>query len=74
MLKFKYISCIYHTILFFCSKRSQIEFCKLLNNKDSQEKRVTRKCTSEPYSFLVIDTTLPPDNLLKFRKNILNPL
>ena len=31
----KYISCIHHTILFFCSKRSYIKFYKLLNNEDS---------------------------------------
>ena len=30
-------------------------------------------CTSEPYSFLTIDTTLPASNSLKFRKNILLP-
>ena len=29
------------------------------------------KCTAEPYSFLVIDTTLPLDNPLRFRKIIL---
>ena len=30
------ISHIYYTILFFCSKRSQIKFYILLNNEDSQ--------------------------------------
>ena len=29
---------------------------------------VYRKCTSEPYSFLTIDTTLPANNYLKIRK------
>ena len=29
------------------------------------------KCTAEPYSFLVNDTTLPSDNSLRFRKNLL---
>ena len=33
-----------------------------------------QKCTSEPYSFLTIDTTLPADNPLCFRKNILDLL
>ena len=32
------------------------------------------KCTSKPYSFLTIDTTLPADNPLRFTKNLLNPL
>ena len=30
------------------------------------------KCTAEPYSFLVNDTTLVSDNPLRFRKNIFN--
>ena len=30
--------------------------------------RIYRKCTSEPYSFLTIDITLQPSNLLIFRK------
>ena len=29
-----------------------------------------RKCTDKPYSFLVIDTTLPSNNPLRFRKNL----
>ena len=29
---------------------------------------IYRECTSKPYSFLVIDTTLSSDNLLRFRK------
>ena len=30
-----------------------------------------KKCTAKPYSFLVIDTTLPSDNCLRFRKKLL---
>ena len=30
--------------------------------------RSIKKCTAEPYSFLVNDTTLPSDNTLRFRK------
>ena len=33
--------------------------------------KIYRKCTSETYSFLVNDTTLLPDNRLRFRKNLL---
>ena len=32
--------------------------------------RIYKKCTAEPYSFLVNDTTLPSDNPLRFRKNL----
>ena len=33
--------------------------------------KIYKKCTAGPYSFLVIDTTLPSDDALSFRKNIL---
>ena len=32
------------------------------------------KSTAKPYSFLVIDTTLPSDNSLRFRKNLLEAI
>ena len=32
--------------------------------------KIYKKCTAEPYSFLVNDTTLPSDNPLRFRKNL----
>ena len=41
-----------------------------INTKDVGN--IYRKYTAEPYSFLVIDTTLPSNNLLRFRKNIFN--
>ena len=33
---------------------------------------IYRKCTAEPYSFFVNDTTLASDNPLRFRKNLFN--
>ena len=39
-----------------------------INNKDFIE--IYRKCTDKPYSFLVIDTALPSNNSLRFRKNL----
>ena len=33
---------------------------------------IYKKCTDEPYSFLVSDTTLASDNPLRFRKNLQN--
>ena len=32
---------------------------------------IYKKCTKEPYSFLVNDTTLPSDDPIRFRKNLL---
>ena len=34
--------------------------------------KIHKKCTAEPYSFLVNGTTLSSDNPFRFRKNILN--
>ena len=34
--------------------------------------KIYEKCTDEPYSFLVNDTTLASDNPLRFRKNLYN--
>ena len=42
---------------------SDIDFKDFMN--------IYNKSTKEPYSFLVNDTTLPSDNPLKFRKNLL---
>ena len=30
-----------------------------------------KKCTTKPYLFLIIDSTLPLDNFSRFRKNLL---
>ena len=39
-----------------------------INTKDFAN--IYRKCTAEPYSFLINDTTLASNNLLRFRKNL----
>ena len=39
-----------------------------INTKDFSE--IYTKCTNKAYSFLVIDTTLPSNNLWRFRKNL----
>ena len=31
--------------------------------------KIYRNCTNEPYSFFTIDTALPADNPMRFRKN-----
>ena len=42
---------------------SDIDFQHFMN--------INKKCNVKPYSFMVIDTTLPSDNSLRFRKNLL---
>ena len=37
-------SSVYITNLFFCSKRCQIKFNTLLNNENSQQKKITTNC------------------------------
>ena len=34
--------------------------------------KIYKNCTKQPYSFLTIDTTLPADNFMRFRKNFLD--
>ena len=34
--------------------------------------KIYRNCTKKPYSFFTIDTTLPANNPLRFRKNFLD--
>ena len=33
--------------------------------------KIYKKCTAEPYSFLINEATLPSDDPLRFRKNLL---
>ena len=78
------ISYICHTVFFFCSKRSQFKFYTLFKTELQQIAtnrsagigykdfmKIYRKCTSEPYFFLNIDTTLHAEDLLRFRKILL---
>ena len=46
----------------------QIAYSPDISDKDFIN--IYRKCTSEPYSFLVDDTALAPNNPVRFRKNV----
>ena len=46
------------------SQSSDIDFKDVIN--------INKKCTDEPYSFLVNDTTLTSNDPLRFRKNLYN--
>ena len=37
-------------------------------------KNLYKKCTAKPYSFLVIDTAISLDNLLRFKRNPLESI
>ena len=51
-------------------KLQQIAFNHSLDIDFQDYMNLYRKCTTEPYSFLVINTTLTSDNILHFRKNL----
>ena len=51
------------TELFIRRRKFNISIVNFMN--------IYKKCTAEPYSFLVNDTTLPSDDSLRFRKNLL---
>ena len=54
---------------FFIMKIPRFQDSSDIDFKDFM--KIYKKCTAEPYSFLVNDTTLPSDDPLRFRKNIL---
>ena len=41
------------------------------HSSDIDFRKSLQKCTAKAYSFLAIDTTLPSDNSVRFRKNLL---
>ena len=67
-----------NTTHFFISKipnRRELQQIAMNHSSDISTKdfeNIYRKCTAEPYSFFVNDTTLASDNPLRFRKNLFN--
>ena len=65
-----------NTTHFFISKipnKRELQQIAINHSSDISTKdiiNIYRKCTSEPYSFFVNDTTLASDNPLRFRKNL----
>ena len=51
-------------------QRIAISYSLDINTKDFTN--IYRKCTSEPYYYLLNDTTLSSNNILRFRKNLFN--
>ena len=55
--------------------KKELQQIALSNSTDTELKgfiKIYKKCTGEPYSFLVNDITLPSNTLSRFRKNHLN--
>ena len=54
------------------NKRELQQIASNLSDNDFKDfMKLYKDYTKEPYSFLVNNTTLPPDNSLRFRKNVL---
>ena len=67
-----------NTTHFFISKipnKRELQQIAISHSSDISTKdfeSIYRKCTAEPYSFFVNDTTLASDNPLRFRKSLFN--
>ena len=63
-----------HFFIMKIPKKRELQRIALNHSSDIDFKdfmKIYKKYTKEPYSFLVNDTTLPSDDPLRFRKNLL---
>ena len=63
-----------HFFIMKTPNERELQQIALNNSSDIDFKdfiKICKKCTAEPYSFLVNDTALPSDDPLRFRKNLL---
>ena len=63
-----------HFFIMKIPNKGELQQIALNNSSDIDFKdfiNIYNKSTKEPYSFFVNDTTLPSDNSLRFRKNLL---
>ena len=54
--------------------KRELQLIAFFHSSDTDFKdfiKIYKKWTADPYSFLVNDTTLPSDDPLRFRKNLL---
>ena len=61
-----------HYLIMKIHNRRQLQNIDIDHSEDIDYEyllKVYRNCTKEPYSFFTIDTTLPADNPMRFRKN-----
>ena len=62
-----------HYLITKTSNREELQNIAINHSADIDYKdfvSIYRKCTSKPYSFLTIDTTLTATDPLRFRKNL----
>ena len=64
-----------HFLIMKIPNRRELQQIVLNHSSDIDFKnfiKIYKKCTDEPYSFLVNDTSLASDDPLRFRKNLFN--
>ena len=62
-----------HFFIMKIPNKRELQLIAINHSSDINAKdfiKIYRKCADKPYSFLVIDTTLPSNNPLRFRKNL----
>ena len=55
------------------NNRKELKNIEINHSEDIDYKdflKIYKKCTKEPFNFLTIDTALPVNNPLRFRKNL----
>ena len=63
-----------HSFIMKILNKGELQQIAINHSSDVNTKNfieIYRKCTDKPYSFLVIDTTLPSNNTLRLRKNLI---
>ena len=60
-----------HFFVMKIPNKRELQEIALNHSSNSSFIKMYKKCTAEPYSFLVNDTTLPSNNPLRFRKILL---
>ena len=66
-----------HYLIMKIHNRRELQNIAIDHSADIEYKdflKIYRNCAKEPYSFLTIDTTLPTDNTMRFRKKFSDSL
>ena len=66
-----------HYLIMKINPRKELQNIAINHSADIDYKnfmKIYRECTTEPYSFLTFDTTLPASDPLSFRKNLFDSL
>ena len=66
-----------HYLIIKINNKRELQYITINHSADidyQDLKKMYRECTKEPYNFLAIDTTLPANDPLRFRKNLFDPI